>query len=483
VSETYGNFIGGQLTSPSSGSSMFESRNPANEDDCIGRFVDSDESEVENAVGSAVSAAKLWAAMSGIERAAHLQKALEALSAGKQELARIMTREQGKPLHESLAEIGKSIAEAGFMLGEGYRLNGETMQSERASTWAQTVRVPVGPVAAITPWNFPVLTPMRKLMPALITGNTVVLKPSEFTPLTGLKLVELLNGSGLPAGVLNAVTGGRLAGESLVRHSAIRAITFTGSTAVGRSIYRTAAERLVRVQAEMGGKNPAVIWEPVSLEQAVAQIVSAAFLCSGQRCTAISRVIVPRGEAERIGQAFAEALQALRPGDGFAEGVTLGPLVSREQLNKVAGLVDRAVSEGARLLLGGQTLKGDGYDKGYFYPATLLTGVTKEMEIAREEVFGPVLCIQPVDSFEEAIELANDIEYGLTSAIFTRDLSLAGRFVDAVQSGMVHVNHGTAPESHLPFGGVKASGVGPGSVGATTKDFFTDIKSVYIKHS
>jgi acyl-CoA reductase-like NAD-dependent aldehyde dehydrogenase len=491
MSKEYGNFIAGAYTEPAgatkaTGSGIgaaLESRNPADEEDCLGLFVESDEQDVATALEAMTAAAASWAATPGGERAAALQKALAALAERKEELARVMTREQGKPLQESRNEIGKSIAEAQFMLGEGYRMNGETMQSEKPGAWAQTVRVPVGPVAAITPWNFPVLTPMRKLMPALITGNPVVLKPSEFTPLTGLMLVEILNSAGLPKGVLNAVTGGRGTGEALVRHPAVKAITFTGSTTAGRSIYKLAAERLVRVQAEMGGKNPAVIWEPSSLEQAVQHIVSAAFLCSGQRCTAISRVIVRREDAGLVEQALLGALSQLRPGNGLADGVNLGPLTSREQLDKVAGFVERAESEGAKLLLGGRRLEEGDYAKGYFYPATLLTNVTGEMEIAREEVFGPVLTVQPVDTFEEAIAMANDVEYGLTAAIFTRDLSLAGRFVDAIQTGMVHVNHGTVPESHLPFGGVKASGFGPGSVGSTTKDFFTDIKSVYIKHS
>ncbi|CAG7616831.1 aldehyde dehydrogenase family protein [Paenibacillus allorhizosphaerae] len=482
MAEYYGNFIGGNYVTPRR-ASWFDSVNPANREECLGMFVDSGRQEVAEAVDSIVSAAPQWAGTSGTERAAILQMALVALAERKEELARVMTREQGKPLQESLNEIGKSISEAQFMLGEGYRLNGYTTMSEKPGTWAQTVRVPVGPVAAITPWNFPVLTPMRKLMPALITGNTAVLKPSEYTPLTGLKLVEILNSRGLPKGVLNAVTGGRSTGEALVKHHAIKAITFTGSTAAGRSIYKLAAERLVRVQAEMGGKNPAVVWDPPSMQEAVKHIVSAAFLCSGQRCTAISRVIVRKADTAEIEQAFAAALSELRPGNGLENGVTLGPLTNEAQLSKVSGFVQRAVQEGARLVLGGEPLKEGEFAKGFFFPATLLADVTGEMEIAREEVFGPVLIVQAVETFEEALAMANNVEYGLTAAIFTKDLSVAGRFVDGIQAGMVHVNHGTAPESHMPFGGVKASGVGPGSVGPTTKDFFTDIKSVYLKHS
>lgn len=278
------------------------------------------------------------------------------------------------------------------------------------------------------------------------------------------------------------MTGGREAGAALVDQPSIRAITFTGSTTAGRAIYAAAAPRLVRVQAEMGGKNPVVIWEPPSLAQAVQDTVAAAYQCTGQRCTAISRVIVPRTEAAEVEEALMAAVSRMRPGNGMTEGVTLGPLISPDLLERVEGFVDRAVAAGARLVTGGQRLVGGEYDRGYFYPVTILADVTGDMEIAREEVFGPVLTIQPVDSFEEALALANDVQYGLSSSIFTKRLDLAGRFVQGIQSGMVHVNHGTASEPHMPFGGVKDSALGPGSIGTTTKDFFTDIKAVYIKY-
>jgi len=338
-------------------------------------------------------------------------------------------------------------------------------------------------VAAITPWNFPVITPLRKIMPALIAGNPVVLKPSELTPRIALRLVEIMHEANLPPGVLNVVTGGREAGAALVDQPAIRAVTFTGSTRAGRAIAAAAGRRLIRVQAEMGGKNPAVIWEPTDFQAAVSEIVSAAFLCSGQRCTSISRVIVPRGDAPAVEQALVETVGLVRPGDGRRDDVTLGPLVSADFLERVHGFVMRAVDEGARLLTGGQRLTGGDFDRGHFYPVTLLGDVTRDMEIAREEVFGPVLVVEPVDSFEEALDLANDVEYGLGASIFTSRLDLAGRFVEGIQSGMVHVNHGTASEPHMPFVGVKSSALGAGSIGNTTKDFFTDLKAVYVKYA
>lgn len=478
----YQNFIGGVWETPAQ-PRWFESRNPADASDCLGLFVDSGPEEVARAATAAAVAAPAWADTPAPARAAIVQRAVDAIEGHKDELARLMTREQGKPLAESAGELKRALAESTFMAGEAYRLYGDTVPSDRPAVWAQTVRVPVGPVAAITPWNFPVITPLRKLMPALIAGNPVVLKPSELTPLTALRLVEIMHTAEFPAGVLNLVTGGRAAGAALVDHPAIRAVTFTGSTATGRAIYTAAAHRLVRVQAEMGGKNPAVIWEPPNLNQAIQEIVNGAFLCAGQRCTAISRVIVPRSEAATVEQALVEAVAAVRPGDGMAEGVNLGPLISPEHLERVEGFVERAVAEGARLLTGGHRLAGDEFDRGCFYPVTILADVTANMEIAREEVFGPVLCIQPVDTFEQALALANDVEYGLTAAIFTGRLDLAGRFVQGIQSGMVHVNHGTISEPHLPFVGTKASAVGPGSIGQTTKDFFTDIKTVYVKYA
>lgn len=482
MTRTYQNYIGGVWEQPEA-PSWFESHNPADTGDCLGHFIDSGPVEVGRAACAAASAALAWGDTPAPQRAALLQRAMDAIESHKDELACLMTREQGKPLGESNGELKRALDESAFMIGEGYRLYGDTAPSHRPNVWAQTVRVPVGPVAAITPWNFPIITPLRKIMPALIAGNPVVLKPSELTPLTALRLVEIMNDAGLPPGVLNLVTGRRETGAALVDRPEIRAISFTGSTSAGRAIYTAAARRMARVQAEMGGKNPVVIWEPTSLSEAIQDIVGAAFQCSGQRCTAISRVIVPRDEATTVEAALVEAVAKVRPGNGMIEGVTLGPLVSADLLGRVEGYVERAVAEGARLLTGGSRLTGGEFDKGYFYPVTLLADVRRDMEIAREEVFGPVLVIQPVDSFEEALDLANDVQYGLTSSIFTGRLELAGRFVNGIRSGMVHVNHGTASEPHMPFGGVKDSGIGPGSIGATTKDFFTDIKAVYVKYA
>jgi aldehyde dehydrogenase (NAD+) len=482
MTEHYSNLIGGAASAPED-ARWFDSRNPADHDDCLGLCVDSDAAEVHRAAVAAAAAAAAWGATPAPTRTQILLDVTAAIEAHSDELARLMTREMGKPLREAYGELAKSIAECRFMAGEGLRLTGETAPSERRGFWAQTMRVPIGPVAAISPWNFPVITPLRKIMPALIAGNPVVFKPSELTPLTGLRLAQIMSDAGLPAGVLNAIAGGRATGAALVVHDAIRAITFTGSTAAGRAIAEAAGRRLARVQAEMGGKNPAIIWDAPDLDDAVRQVVAAAFACSGQRCTSISRVITPRGQAPAVEAALTRALAALQPGDGFDDATTLGPLVSAEHRERVDGFVQRAIADGARLAAGGARLRGGKLDRGFFYAPTLLADVRGDMEIAREEVFGPVLCLLPVETFDEALALANDVEYGLAASIFTQRLDLAARFVDTIQSGVVHVNHGTAIESHLPFGGVKHSGLGPGSIGATTREFFTDVKTVYIKYA
>ncbi len=482
MTETFFNIIDGQ-PAVSQPATWFESLNPGDTSDCLGRFIESTPQIVAQAAESARAAATAWAATPAPSRAAVLNTVMSAVEKHADELARLMTREMGKPLRESQGEMTKALAESRFMIGEAYRLTGETVPSERKQFWTQTVRVPVGPVAAITPWNFPVITPLRKIMPALATGNPVVLKPSEETPLTALRLVQIMNEAGLPPGVLNLVTGKGKSGAALVAHPAIRAITFTGSTTAGRAIAETAGRNLVRVQAEMGGKNPAVFWEPPDLEDAVRQVVTAAFACSGQRCTSISRVIVPRADASVVADALQREIEALRPGNGMDPETTVGPLITAAHREKVHAFLQRAIADGATLLTGGNLLSGGVFDRGHFYAPSLLTNVVGTMEIARVEVFGPVLCLMPVDSFEAALALANDVEYGLTASIFTQRLDLAGRFVDGIQTGMVHVNHGTAIESHLSFGGVKNSGLGPGSIGSTTKDFFTDTKTVYLKYA
>lgn len=473
------NYINGEIHYTDN-NNTFTSVNPYNPNELIGEFINSNNQDVDFALQSSKEAFKTWSALTAPKRVEMLRDAINHVEENKKELAEIMTKEQGKPLNESIGEITKAITESHFMIGEGLRLYGQTTPSEKANSFTKTMRVPIGTVVAITPWNFPILTPLRKIIPALVTGNTVVIKPSELTPLTGSKLIEFMYKSDLPKGILNIVNGGKETGKILVEHEKVNAITFTGSTSVGKQINKSASERLVRVQAELGGKNPVIIWDYEKLEQAVQQVIGSAFACTGQRCTAISRVIVPYSELETIEKILEEHIKKINLGNGLEKGVTMGPLINKEQLNKVCKLVQEAKHDGARIITGGERPSNQ---EGYFYAPTLISDVTKDMNIAQEEVFGPVLCIQPVETFNDAIDIANDTEYGLSSALFSDRVDLIGEFVDKIESGMVHVNQGTAPESHMPFVGVKDSSLGQGSVGVTTKDFFTDIKSVYITYS
>lgn len=461
--------------------STFTVRNPAHPDEIVDTFPEATAAAVAAAVAAAAAAFPAWAATPAPARVSLLAAWLEGIKQEREALAALMTAEMGKPLGEARGEVAKAIAESAYMLGEGYRLTGETAPSERPGIWAQTHRVPVGVVAAITPWNFPVLTPLRKVMPALVCGCTVVLKPSELSPGCADQLVALARAAGLPPGVLNIVHGtGSTAGAALVEAPGVKAITFTGSTRVGTEIYTAAARRLARVQLELGGKNPAVVWDPADLGAAARAIAGAAFLCTGQRCTAISRVIVRADLAPELEEALRQVVSAIRVGPGTDPQAQMGPLVNAAQLEKTVAAVAAAQQAGARLLTGGHRITAGACAGGYFYAPTLLAGVTPDMAVAREEVFGPVLPILRVRALDEAIALCNDTPYGLTAAIFCRSLKDAMTFVDQVQSGMVHVNHGTTPESHMPFGGVKSSGVGPYNVGSTAKDFFTDTKVVYL---
>lgn len=475
----YRNYINGEFKETTNNDTFF-SNNPYRPSEILGEFVNADQADVNLSIQTSLEAFKIWSKVPAPARVEIIERAVQSIANHKEKIAHLMTIEQGKPMHESLGEVNKAISESRFMIGEGLRLYGITAPSEKENSWSKTIRVPIGPIAAITPWNFPVLTPLRKIIPALIAGNTVVLKPSELTPLTGLKIVELMNLIDLPKGVLNAINGGKNTGQWLVEHSAIKGIAFTGSTNVGLAINNIASRRMVRVQAEMGGKNPVIIWDYVQIQSALKEVIGAAFACSGQRCTAISRIIVPTNQSEEVEQLLKDEISKVKLGNGLEENITMGPLISVSQLDRVDKMVKEAIEEGAELVVGGKRIEEA---EGYLYEPTLLTKVNRGMKIAREEVFGPVLSLISVDTFEEAIKIANDTDYGLSAAIYSDSLSLVGKFVDTIESGMIHVNHGTAPESHMPFGGLKQSGIGESSVGIKTKDFFTDIKTVYIKYS
>jgi acyl-CoA reductase-like NAD-dependent aldehyde dehydrogenase len=473
----YANFIAGKWVPPAAGNS-YCTHNPAHPQEVLGEFPCSTVEDVE----AAVSAAACWADTPGPQRGAVLFRLAQLLEDAKTELGRIITLEQGKAIGEAIGEVGRAAVEARYMAGEASRPIGQTFPSERAGFCCRTIHEPLGAVAAISPWNFPVITPVRKIAPALAFGNTVVFKPASLTPWTAIYLLELMQKAGLPAGVVNLVVGhGRAIGDRIVADRRVRGITFTGSSEVGTRIYEAAARRLASVQLELGGKNPAVVVDYEDLDGAAREIVSAAFACSGQRCTALSRVIVVEPQGDGLVERLMAHMERIKVGDGMDASTTMGPLVSQEQLDTVAGFVRQGVQSGCDLLMGGKALTADPAVEGYYYSPTLFDHVAPDSPLATEEIFGPVLPVIRVQDAEEAIRTANATRYGLAAAVFTSRPGLAHRMATRIQAGMIHVNHGTASHAHVPFGGRKDSGQGAFSIGPTARDFYTQIKTVYEK--
>lgn len=466
-----GNRIGGTTVTPERTQSVI---NPATAES-IGEVPLSQAADVDAAVRAARSAQPGWAATSPSQRADVLARWAGLLAEHREDLAATATAEMGKLLKESLGEVDRAVAEIRFMSGEALRADGQTFPSARPGTLVYTTRVPVGTVAAITPWNFPIVAPVRKIAPALAAGDAVVVKPAEQSPLSALRLADLLQEAGLPAGVVNVVCGsGAEVGEALVNHPGVDAISFTGSTGVGRRISRSAGERLIPVQLELGGKNAAYVDAGADVERAVAEIVSASIQATGQRCTAISRVIAHESVADEVSARIAAEYDALSVGPG-TDPVDVGPLVSASARNKAADYVEGAIAAGAVVV----TRRTETPTGPYLAP-TVLDHVTPDMAVAREEVFGPVLSIIRVPDTDTAINVANDSDYGLAGSVFTKDLAAALAFAGQVDTGMVHVNHGTASQPHVPFGGVRASGLGPYSIGHVAQEFFTKLKVVYV---
>ena len=477
----YDNYIGGAWTAPSTGR-YTPNTNPAKPSTVLGQFANSGPEDVDAAVAAARAALPAWAATPGPARGQLLFKLADLLEREREALGRIVTLEQGKALAEGVGEVGRAATECRFMAGEASRLYGMTVPSERAGYRVATVREPLGVVAVISPWNFPVVTPVRKMAPALACGCTVVAKPATLTPWAHARIVELIDEAGFPPGVVNLVMGGGGAvGNRLVAHPDVDGISFTGSTEVGTRLYQEAARRVARVQLELGGKNPAIVWDYADLDHAAAEIVAAAFACSGQRCTAISRVIVGTHQADALVTRLKARVEALTVGDGLAEGTTMGPLVSGEQLESIAGYVKTGTEAGHTLAAGGRPLVDNPTEEGFFYAATLFDNVTPDSPLAREEMFGPILPVIRVDSPEQAIAVANDVEYGLAAVAFTDDVALVNRFQRELLAGMVHINHGTASQAHVPFGGIKMSGEGAYSIGPTVQEFYTRTKVVYVR--
>lgn len=480
--KTYGNFINGQWLESSSGS-IIDIYHSAKNSQLVASFQDSTEEDVNHAVESAHEAFQTWSKVPGPDRAAVLYRFADLLETNVDELAFMLSAEQGKVLGESKGEVLRAAKEARFCAGEAFRCEGKTLPSERPNVFNSTVRKPIGVIAAIAPWNFPVVTPVRKIAPALAYGCTVVFKPASVTPWTSARLMELLAEAGVPSGAVNLVVGsGSKVGDPLINHPLVKGVSFTGSTGIGIRINEQAARRLVKTQLELGGKNPAVVLDYNHVEDVAKQIVGAAFACSGQRCTSISRVIVVKEKKDELTEALLNEMKKLKVGPAWEEGATVGPLINQGHLDAVQEYVEIGKQEGANLLFGGEVLSSGHYAEGSYMIPALFDNVKAEMRMAKEEIFGPVLCVIEVEDQEEAFQVANSVEYGLAASIFTTDYSSAHTFADQMESGMVHVNHGTASAAHLPFGGTKNSGFGAFSIGSSNAEFFTEMKAIYFQY-
>lgn len=478
--QEYKLFINGEWTESSS-SETFEDINPATLD-VIARLHKASEEDVERAADSAADAFEKWSSTPAPSRGKILFRAARMLEERKEELARLMTIEMGKILKETRGDVQEAIDITYYAAGEGRRLLGETTPSELPDKFCMTVRRPIGVVGLITPWNFPLAIPAWKVMPALISGNTLVFKPASDTPLLSIELVKILSEAGLPKGVLNLVTGeGGKVGSAIVHNKKIRAISFTGSVETGRWVQGEAGRGMKRVSLELGGKNPVIVMDDADIDLAIDGVLWGAFGTTGQRCTAASRVIVH----EKILTDFQEKLigrtKKLRLGSGLDETTDVGPVINSSQLQKIAKYVDIGKEEGAELVLGGNIARPL---PGYFFEPTIFTDVAPDMRIAQEEIFGPVLSLMRADGLDEAIDIANSVIYGLSSSIYTGNIKSAFYAIEKIEAGITYIN---APpigaEIHLPFGGVKATGNGTREAGTTAIEEFTELKAVYFDYS
>jgi len=479
---TYLNLIAGQWQ-PSVTGRTFENRNPADVDDLVGTFPESSADDVAAAVAAAKAAQPAWAAMPAPKRGDVFFRAANLLEARADAIAREMTQEEGKTLPEARGEVGRTINILRYYGGEGARLYGRVIPSERDRVFMHTLRSPLGVVGAITPWNFPIAIPAWKSCPALISGNAVVLKPSELAPLCATRLAEILVEAGLPAGVLNVVHGKGEAGAALVAHEHVRAVSFTGSEATGGKVAEVCGRRKARVQLEMGGKNPTIVLADADLDEAAGIVLNAAFGSTGQRCTATSRAIVERSVVDAFSEKLVAKAKAMRVGPGLESGMEVGPSINAPHADRVVAEVAAAVSAGARVLTGGARLTDGALARGHFVAPTVIGDVTPQMTIAQEEVFGPVCAVLPADDFEHALALANDVRFGLSATICTRSLSHALQFAQRIEAGLVMVNLPSAGvEYQVAFGGSKASSLGPREQGPEAIDFYTTLKTVYMKY-
>lgn len=484
MAQKFYNFIDGKWMKALNGETT-ENRNPAHWDKIVGIFPKSGKEDVKKAVEAAVTHREEWANLPVPERGQILGRSGDIMVEQKEEIAKLMTREMGKILKETRGDTQEGIDTAYYAFGESRRLYGVTSPSELPNKAIFTITKPIGTAGIISPWNFPMAIPCWKIYPALLMGNTIVFKPATDTPATATKFVEILTEAGVPKGVVNLVHGpGSRVGEAILEHPDIGVISFTGSSAVGRRIAEVAGKNLKRVSLELGGKNPQIVMPDADIDLAVEGVLWGAFGTTGQRCTATSRLILHKDIFDKFMDILIGRTKELKIGDGLIESNDVGPVINESQLKKILNYVDIGKQEGAKLVLGGNRLTGGNYDEGFFMEPTIFTEVKAGMRIEQEEIFGPVLSVIKISSFEEAITVANDVEYGLSSSIYTNNVKYAMRAIDKLEAGITYINAPTiGAECHMPFGGFKNTGNGHREGGKWPYEVFGEIKTVYIDYS
>lgn len=478
------NFIDGEWVESTTGET-FEDRNPADTREVVGIFQRSGKADVDAAVAAAKRAFAKWRLVPAPRRAEIVFRAAEMLLERKEEYARDMTREMGKVLKETRGDVQEAIDTAYYMAGEGRRLFGPTTPSELPNKFAMAVRQPIGVCGMITPWNFPMAIPSWKLLPAIVCGNACVIKPAQDTPMSTFNLVRTLSDAGVPKGVINVVSGfGSTVGAPLTEHPDVRAISLTGSTEVGRTVGTSAARSFKHCSLELGGKNPMIVLEDANLDLAIEGAVWGAFGTTGQRCTATSRIIVQEGIYREFVERLVTRAKALKVGNGLDETIEMGPAINESQLNTDLKYVEIGQEEGAKLLCGGHRLQEGDYKHGWFMEPTVFGDVTPNMRIAQEEIFGPVVSVIRCEDLADAVSIANNIQYGLSSALYTRDVNRAFAAMRDLDAGITYINAPTiGAEVHLPFGGTKATGNGHREGGIGAIDFYSEWKAVYVDYS
>jgi acyl-CoA reductase-like NAD-dependent aldehyde dehydrogenase len=477
------NYVAGEWVD-AAGGETFESIVPAT-GEAIGEFPRSTPEDVDRAVAAAKAAYEGWRLTPAPKRAEILYRFANLLVEHKDDLADLMSREMGKVTVEAAGDVQEAIDMTLYMAGEGRRMFGQTTPSELPNKFQMSVRLPIGVVGVITPWNFPIAIPSWKIAPALVCGNAVVFKPAEDTPLLAERFVELLEEAGLPAGVVNVVHGfGEEVGEAIVKHPDVPVITFTGSRETGVRVTHAAADQLKLVHLELGGKNAIVVMDDADLDLAVDGIVWSAFGTSGQRCTAASRIVVHEKVYGDLQSRLVAVAERMRLGPGWEPDTDLGPVINRASIEKIHAYTEIGKDEGATLLTGGEVATGNGLEKGFYYRPTIFGDVEPGMRIAQEEIFGPTTALIPVEDFDEAVRVVNGVKYGLSSAIFTQDVNRAFRAMRDLNTGITYINAGTTgAEVHLPFGGTKDTGNGHREAGQAALDVFTEWKSIYVDYS